>query len=287
MPLEDEFGDIILKARAGLALSADEVARKAGITCTQLTQLEALVRKPEGGEIGSFAEILHLNPERLADIAFDRYAPAPVPESLSNRVTQVTGYIGEYQVKGHLVTDPATGETAMVDTAYNPEGMIEVIEKNGWFLKYILLTHTHHDHIGGIGKVLESFPVPVVVSPEEKSQLGADFDPSRDLTPKEGETLSLGKMTFRIIRTPGHTPGGTGFLFEKESPPFAFFGDAIFAGSLGRAYSPNSYPELVRAIREKVLTLSPETVLFPGHGPATTAGEEQAHNPFFNAGASG
>lgn len=282
MGLEDEFGDIILKARAGLGLSVDAVSKKVGISKLEVTQLEAYARKPAQKEIELFASLLHLNSERLREIAFQKYAPRPVPSSLSGRVHTIIGHIGSYEVKGYLAVDPSTREAAMIDTANNPDGMMEAILQNGWHLRLILLTHTHQDHIGGLDRILKKLNVPVYVSQEEIGQLGGLWDPKKDRLAKEGERIPLGKMNFEVLEVPGHTTGGRGYLSAESDPPFGFFGDSVFAGSLGRAYSTASYPELLRSVKEKVLVLPEETVLFPGHGPATTAGEERGHNPFFN-----
>lgn len=281
MALEDEFGDIILKARAGLGFSVDTVSKKVGISKLEVTQLESYARKPELKEIALIASILHLNSDRLEAIAYQKYVPRPAPSILSSRVHTVIGHIGTYEVKGYLAFDPSTRHAAMIDTANNPEGMMEAVFRKGLNLKYIFLTHTHQDHIGGLDQILKKMNVPVYVSQEEVGQLGRLWNPEKDRLVKEGETIPLGEMMFEVLEVPGHTNGGRGFLSVRSDPPFGFFGDSIFAGSLGRAYSPASYPELLQSVREKVLALSEETVLFPGHGPSTTAGEERAHNPFF------
>ncbi len=282
MSLEDEFGDIILKARGGLGLSVEAVSKKVGISKLEVTQLEAYARKPAQKEIELFASLLHLNSERLEEIAFQKYAPRPVPASLSGRVHTIIGHIGNYEVKGYLVVDPSTRDAAMIDTANNPDGMMEAILRNGWNLRYILLTHTHPDHIGGLGQILKKMNVPVYVSQEEAGQLDKLWDSGKDRLAKEGEKIPLGELKFEVLEVPGHTAGGRGYLSAQSDPPFGFFGDSIFAGSLGRAYSTASYPELLQSVRKKVLALPEETVLFPGHGPATTAGEEREHNPFFS-----
>ncbi|MHB8483699.1 MAG: MBL fold metallo-hydrolase [Nitrospiria bacterium] len=282
MALEDEFGDIILKARAGLGLSVDYISKETGLDKLEITQFESLAKNPVEKQVEVFARLLHLNPVKLMDIAFHRYLPKPVPAALSHDVITVPGYIGTYEVKGYLVIDPLTKEAAMIDTACHPEGMILAISQNGLKLKSILLTHTHHDHMGGVDKILEKYKVPLYVSQEEAGQLGKNWDSGKDRIVKEGETLSFGNLRIKTFHTPGHTPGGTGYVCEQPDLPFGFFGDAIFAGSLGRAYAPVSYPQLIQSVRTKVLTLPEKTVLFPGHGPATTVAEERKHNPFFN-----
>ncbi|MFI5304162.1 MAG: MBL fold metallo-hydrolase [Nitrospiria bacterium] len=280
--LEDEFGDIILKARAGLGLSVDFISKKMELTKTEVTQIEAYAKKPTQRQIELFATLLHLDPSRLREISSQMYSPKPAPSLLENRVHTVKGYIGTYEVKGYLVVDPVSGEAAMVDTANNPDGMIEVIDRNAWNLRYILLTHTHQDHIGGLDQILKQINVPVFVSEQEAVQLGNSWNSKKDRLVTEGDQFHFANILFEVLNVPGHTTGGRGYLFSRSDPPFGFFGDTIFAGSLGRAYSTISYPELLNSVREKVLSLPGETVLYPGHGPATTVEEEKEHNPFFN-----
>ena len=284
MALEDEFGDIILKARAGRGLSVDFVSKETGVNKTEITQLEALAKKPTSEQVEVFARLLHLDPAKLMEIAFQRYVPKPVPSTLSEKVITILGTIGAYEVKGYLIVDPSTREAAIVDTAYHPEGMMSAIAQNQLNLKYILLTHTHQDHMGGVDKIREKFDVPIYVSREEVGQLGKTWNSAKDRLVQEGESISLGKLTIKSFHTPGHTPGGTGYVCQTSGLSFGFFGDAIFAGSLGRAYAVISYPQLIQSVQTKILTLPEETVLFPGHGPATTVGEEKKHNPFFVAG---
>src|SRR4029077_21072976 len=99
-------------------------------------------------------------------------------------------------------------------------------------------------------------------------------DPDRFI--EEGNEIRLGRWNIRALETPGHTPGGVTYLVDG----MAFVGDALFAGSTGRSMSASGYRMLISSLREKVLSLGPDTVLFPGHGPAQTVGEEREHNPF-------
>jgi glyoxylase-like metal-dependent hydrolase (beta-lactamase superfamily II) len=93
--------------------------------------------------------------------------------------------------------------------------------------------------------------------------------------------LQLGRIAISPLSTPGHTPGGTTYLAQDDNREVAFTGDALFAGSVGRSRSAQSYSLLLEGIRKKIFTLAEETPLFPGHGPATTVGEEKENNPFF------
>ena len=102
--------------------------------------------------------------------------------------------------------------------------------------------------------------------------------PPPDVLVREGDAVSLGDVAFRVLHTPGHTPGHVTYVCGD----LAFVGDLIFEGSIGRTDLPGgSLDELLRAVREKIFTLPGETILFPGHGPATTVGDEMRGNPFF------
>jgi glyoxylase-like metal-dependent hydrolase (beta-lactamase superfamily II) len=160
----------------------------------------------------------------------------------------------------------------------------------GWTLDKILLTHGHFDHVGAVAALKERTGASVHIHPDDAEQMrtagrqGAMFGlhvpapPPPDVLVREGDTVSLGDAAFRVLHTPGHTPGHVTYL----SGDLAFVGDLIFEGSIGRTDLPGgSLDELLRAVREKIFTLPEETILFPGHGPATTVGDEKRGNPFF------
>jgi glyoxylase-like metal-dependent hydrolase (beta-lactamase superfamily II) len=119
----------------------------------------------------------------------------------------------------------------------------------------------------------------VYLNPEERAIFGKSVEEFQ--APREGLRLQLGRIAISPLSTPGHTPGGTTYLAQDDSREVAFTGDALFAGSVGRSRSAQSYSLLLEGIRKKIFTLAEETPLFPGHGPATTVGEEKENNPFF------
>jgi glyoxylase-like metal-dependent hydrolase (beta-lactamase superfamily II) len=105
--------------------------------------------------------------------------------------------------------------------------------------------------------------------------------PPPDVLVREGDEIAFGEGAFRVAHTPGHTPGCVSFITEG----MAFVGDLIFAGSIGRTDLPGGdYETLIRSVEEKIFPLPDGTVLFPGHGPATTVGDEKRSNPFFTGG---
>ncbi len=277
MPLEDDFCDIIKKARMGQGLSVADVALKAGLPPGEITVLERGGRVPARNEVEALASALHLRREPLIQIALEGWGPAPIPTSLSC-VETVLGDIGGYAVKGYVLHD--AGEALLIDTAYNADRMLEIIAQRNLRLLGVCLTHGHADHAGGLDVILQHWRVPVYLGEADRSLLG--WRPPRDLMaqPDDGRAIAVGRLTIKCMTTPGHTPGGICYRLEEDGQGLCFVGDTLFAGSIGRANPPSLYPVHLESVRRRVLPLPEPTVLLPGHGPATTVAEERLHNPF-------
>ena len=275
--LEDHFGDIIQKARMGKGLSLAELAKATGIIQTQLQQIEDYTFIPPEDEMDRLAACLGLDAPKLASIANGTWTPKPPPHWIEEKVIIIRGMIGVYPVNGYILFDGQTHEAACIDTAFDPEKMLKSIAAQHLNLRSILLTHCHQDHMGGVEVLKEKTGAALHLHREEMPL----FSRQSGLTPAgfidEGIELSVGRLRLRALTTPGHTPGGVTYLSESV----CFVGDALFAGSTGRSMSPQGYQCLLATLRQKVLSLPDETVIFPGHGPPTTVGEEKRHNPFF------
>ena len=153
----------------------------------------------------------------------------------------------------------------------NPEAIIKKTRELRVKPEKILLTHAHPDHAGGLGRLDKEFGCPTWVDKLEPSPFG-----SHDLRIiEEGDSIALGRLNIETIPTRGHTTGGVSYKINQS----VISGDAIFAGSMGRANA--SWPDLFNAVTQNLLTLPENTRLYPGHGPSTTVGEEKKHNPFF------
>lgn len=155
----------------------------------------------------------------------------------------------------------------------------------------ILLTHCHYDHIGALEETRTTYNVPVYVSSLEKDWLS---NPELNLSAHGGNPViaqptdfefemmkdyTIGGLSFRVVPTPGHSPGGVSFIFED----FVITGDALFKGSVGRTDLPGGdHKALLEGIREQLFTLEDEMQIYPGHGDASTIGDEKLTNPFFN-----
>ena len=283
MPLEDDFSDIIKKARNGLGLSVEEVARGGRLEARAIEDLERSQRLPTAAEVESIAPVLKLRPKQLADIAQGCWLPATSPASLAQGevgVETVMGDIGGYAVKGYVVYDEAAKEAVFVDTAYNAEAMLHALLHRKLHLKAVCLTHGHMDHSDGLENILAHEPAPVFLGGQDKGLL-AWRPPRRHLNdPTEGQTIRVGRLTVQCLPTPGHTPGGICYRVEGLSNPVCFVGDTLFAGSIGRSNPFGLYAQHLQAVHHTVLRLPESTVLYPGHGPATTVAEELVHNPF-------
>jgi len=184
------------------------------------------------------------------------------------------------------------GEGAIIDPGDEAGRIAEAAGLLSLTVKYIVLTHAHVDHIAALEEVREAFPdAEVAVHADDAEMLAR---PSLNLslflgggikcTPAdrllhEGHTLEVAGLPMTVIHAPGHTPGGI-CLYMPEAG-VVFTGDALFAGGIGRTDFPGgNEPLLLSSIRDKLLVLPPETVVYPGHGPSSTIGDEKASNPF-------
>lgn len=197
-----------------------------------------------------------------------------------------------FQQNCSLIWDDATKSGAVVDPGGDLPLIARAIAEQGITIEKILLTHGHIDHAGGAAELAEQLGVPIE-GPHEADRflldalpqtgIGYGLPEARAVTPgrwlNEGDTVTVGGLTFDILHAPGHSPGSV--VFVSRDARFAFVGDVVFRGSIGRTDLPGgNHEQLLRMIREKVLPLGDDVTFIPGHGPAGTLGEERATNPF-------
>lgn len=179
--------------------------------------------------------------------------------------------VGPLETNCYVISCEFTGHTFIIDPGDNPKVISNYIYRNEFIPKAIILTHGHPDHTGAVKLLHGELAVPVYMHRADIEILKLAGIETIDKYLFHGNNIDLGREKFTIIHTPGHTPGsicilGNGILFS---------GDTLFKGGVGRTDLPGgSNEELENSIRNRLFILPPETIVYPGHGPETTIGDE-------------
>jgi glyoxylase-like metal-dependent hydrolase (beta-lactamase superfamily II) len=184
-------------------------------------------------------------------------------------------------------------EAVVVDPGFDAKSLLELLEQEGLRAAAILNTHGHLDHIAGNGALKQAFPdAPLIIGRNEetlltdpRANMSAMYgfslqSPSADRLVADGEQFEVAGFTFEVREIPGHSPGSVVYVARQFTPAIVFGGDVLMAGSVGRTDLGGDAPLLFSGIRAKLFDLPDDTVVFPGHGPATTVGAERRTNPF-------
>ncbi len=236
-----------------------------------------------------------------------------MPES-SNLIHEILP-VGMLQCNCHIIGDPRTLEALIIDPGDDAGRILEIIRRHKLNVRAIVITHTHIDHVAGLRGIHQATGAPVYMHPDDL-ELYRLLDmqaawigwktPERvevDQMVREGDSIRWGPYQAEVIHTPGHTQGSICLYMPGEAPrdlsgsrPIAaekvtqrapgllFAGDTLFAGSIGRTdLWGGSFNRIIASLKGKILELPDDTIVFPGHGEATTIGRERATNPFLIA----
>jgi hydroxyacylglutathione hydrolase len=196
--------------------------------------------------------------------------------------------VGPLEENAYLVVDDTTRRAVLIDPGEEAERLLAAVREDRAELDAIWLTHAHMDHVGAIAGIVRVAPIPIYLHPRERpiydsaSQHAMVFGlrieqpppPDRELA--DGDMLYVGTLKFSVIHVPGHAPGHVAICGNGV----AFVGDCLFAGSIGRTDLPLADGAQLERSLDRLCTLPDETIVYPGHGPATSIGREKRTNPF-------
>ena len=200
--------------------------------------------------------------------------------------------LGPFLANCYIVGSDRTGEGIIIDPVAEAETIMDNVRQLGLTIKLIIATHSHPDHIMALGQIKEETGAPFAMHEAESAGMiasgmarvmgmfmsgSAEPLPKPDMSLQDGEAIEVGDLSFTVLHTPGHSPGGISLYGHG----MVFVGDTLFNFSIGRTDFPGcSHQQLIESINSKLLTLPDETIVYPGHGPQTTIRAERQHNPF-------
>ncbi len=200
--------------------------------------------------------------------------------------------VGQLDVNCYIVAGESSPDAIVIDPGDEFERIAGLLDDKGLRPGYIVFTHAHYDHVCAAGELKSRYGAPIVMHEEERDTyrmtkelcmswgFGEEDFPPAGMVVKDGGEIVLGDLAFRVIHTPGHTPGSICLYGGKA----LFTGDTLFKGSVGRTDLPGGSTDMLMASLRKISSLPPETRVFSGHGEETTIGEELKNNPFLGGG---
>ncbi|MBT3176404.1 MAG: MBL fold metallo-hydrolase [Desulfobacula sp.] len=197
--------------------------------------------------------------------------------------------VGPIMANCFILGCESTKEAVVIDPGDDSDRILMELAKSELNVKYLINTHGHFDHVGANKRMKEVTGAKLAIHPEDEPMfkelshsasmfgLTAQNSPPADILLKHGDEISFGEINLKVIHTPGHSKGGI-CLYTKGH---LFSGDTLFAGSIGRTDLPGGdYDTLISSIKNNLLSLDDKTIVYTGHGPETTLGDERRSNPF-------
>ena len=199
--------------------------------------------------------------------------------------------VGPFASNCYIVGSEATKQGMIIDPGAEAATILKTVEQTGLSISVIVITHAHMDHVGALRAVRGKTNAQFAMHEAEKglllsapvrmlTALGVSpikSPPRPDRLLKDGDFIDVGDLRFEVLYTPGHSSGGISIAGHGV----VFSGDTLFNSGVGRTDFPGmSHDRLIRSIQDKLMTLPDETVVYPGHGPPTTIGDERLNNPF-------
>ncbi len=199
-----------------------------------------------------------------------------------------------FEENAYIAHLDGNSECVVFDPGFEPQPILAYLSENGLSLAAILNTHGHADHIAGNAALKEAWPdAPLVIGHGDATKLTDPMlnlsgqygmglvSPAADTLVSAGQVYQAAGFDLEVRDTPGHSCGHVVFVWHNTSPPVVFAGDVLFQRSIGRTDFPDgSFEQLVESIQTQLFVLPDDSIILPGHGPATTIGEEKRYNPF-------
>jgi glyoxylase-like metal-dependent hydrolase (beta-lactamase superfamily II) len=198
--------------------------------------------------------------------------------------------VGPLEENSYIVGDETTGDAIVIDPGDEGDRINDLIRQKGLKVNAVICTHAHFDHVGAAGDIKAETGAKILLHKEDMETYGMAKDhgafwgfdvddlPDPDGFLSEGDEVKVGSLTFRVLHTPGHSPGGICLYGEG----IVLTGDTIFQGSVGRTDFPGGSHEMLKESFRRLLELPDDTKVYSGHGPETTIGREKASNFFVN-----
>ena len=200
--------------------------------------------------------------------------------------------VGPLMSNCYIVWDEKKKQGVIIDPGDDPQDILSRVKDLGITIKYILATHGHFDHVGGVASLRQNLNAEFLAHEKDfffiedgknaANRWNVDIEqpPKPDRFIKDGEKIKFGEFELEVLHTPGHSPGGVSFLYDR----MLFGGDTLFQGNIGRTdFRQGSFEELSNSIKKRLYTLPDDTIVYTGHGPVTTIGDEKKYNAFVRA----